>query len=187
MAPAMALGETIVLRRLALIVAAALLSTAGAARAEVTPERACAALAGEGLVMGPWTTGDDAFGQGVTVRNFRCLSEPLALPGGEGRFVTSINYYVEGRLHTRVETVRLVLNVHRAKTRAAGLKRFVALAEALFANLGLAPPAELAAALPEAKPGSWRSAYGTVRFEVWKSPIERLRLTLDLAPPRPGA
>ena len=179
-------------RGAALLMAALLLFGAAAARAEaaqaeVTPQRACAALAGEGLDMGPWTTNDDAFGERITVRNFRCLSEPLVIPGGEGRFVTAINYYVEGRLHTRVETIRLVLNVHRPKTRAAGLKRFVRLADALFARLGLEPPAGLDAALSQAKPESWRRDYGGVRFEVWKSPIERLRLTLDLAPARPGA
>jgi hypothetical protein len=175
-----------VLRRAALLAAALALGASGA-RAEVTPERACAALTGEGLDMGPWTTGDDAFGERVTIRNFRCLSEPLVIPGGEGRFVTSINYYVEGRLASRVETIRLVLNVHRRKTREAGLKRFVGLAEALFARLGLEPPAGLAEALRESEPRSWRAGYGGVRFEVWKAPIERLRLTLDLTPGRPGA
>ena len=176
----------------AALLAAALLSGAAPARAEgaeveVTPAQACAALSSEGLVMSPWATNDDAFGERVVVRNHRCLSEPLVIPGGEGRFVTTINYYVEGRLAERVETIRLVLNVHRPKTRAAGLERFVRLAEVLFAELGFEPPAELAAALSEAKPGSWRAGYGGVRFEVWKSPVERLRLTLDLGPARPGA
>ena len=177
-------------RRAAWLAAALLLSGAAAAQAavgEVTPAHACAALEGDGLAMGPWTTGDDAFGERITVRNFRCLSEPLVIPGGEGRFVTTINYYVEGRLHTRVETIRLVLNVHRPKTRAAGLERFVKLADALFAKLGLEPPPGLDVALERAQPASWRRDYGGVRFEIWKSPIERLRLTLDLAPGRPGA
>lgn len=173
------------LRRLAGLLAAALLWAAPAGAGEVTPQRACAALDAKGLPTSPWATADDAFGK-ITVRNYRCLSEPLPIWGGEGQFVTAINYYVEGRLRETVETIRLVLNVHRPKTRAEGVKRFSALAEALFANLGLAPPPELAAALPAARPGTWRRDYGEVRYEVWKSPIERLRLTIDLAPARRG-
>lgn len=164
--------------------ALAMQAASGAAQTgAVTPERACAALAAEGLATSPWATNDDAFG-GVVVRNYRCLSEPLPIHGGEGAFITAINYYVEGRLKERVETIRLVLNVHRPKTRAAGVRRFVQLAQRLFAKLDLDAPPELAAALPERRPATWRQDYGTVRFEVWEKPIQRLRLTIDLAPGR---
>ena len=73
----------------AALLGALLVAGGAAAQAEVTPAEACAALAGEGLEMGPWTTDDDAFGENIVVRNFRCLSEPLAIQGGEGRFITS--------------------------------------------------------------------------------------------------
>lgn len=173
-------------RRLFGLWAAALAMQAASAAAQtqaLTPERACAALAAHGLATSPWATNDDAFGN-VVVRNYRCLSEPLPVHGGEGAFITAINYYVEGRLRERVETIRLVLNVHRPKTRAAGVQRFAELAQSLFANLGLAAPADLAAAVPERRQATWRQDYGTVRFEVWDKPVERLRLTIDLVPGR---
>ena len=148
------------------------------------PQRICDALKPDGLPTGPWATNDDAF-QGVVIRNWRCLSEPLPIAGaGVGGFVTALNYFAEGRLRERVETIRLVLNVHQPATRAAGAARFAELAGAMFANLGLAAPPELADAVAAARAQTWRPAYGDVRFEVWRAPIERLRLTIDLSPGR---
>src|ERR1700754_2102985 len=64
----------------------------------IEPQRICDALAANGLATSPWATNDDAF-QGVNIRNWRCLSEPLTFPGaGSGGFVTAINYFAEGRL-----------------------------------------------------------------------------------------
>jgi hypothetical protein len=144
------------------------------------PARVCNALKAEGLPTSEWTAFDDAFGK-IMVRNYRCLSEPMPIRGGgEGRFITALNYFAEGRVRERVETIRLVLNVHAKATRAAGLDRFGRLSASLFANLGVAPPAGLAAAIREAQPGSWNSDYGTVRFEVWQEPVERLRLSINL-------
>lgn len=166
----------------ALAAAAAVPASAQDVAAE--PQRVCDALKQHGLATSPWATNDDAF-QGAAIRNWRCLSEPLPIPGaGGGGFVTALNYFAEGRLRERVETIRLVLNLHQPATRAAGAARFAELAGALFANLGLAAPLELAEALAAARPQAWRPAYGDVRFEVWRRPIERLRLTIDLSPGR---
>lgn len=160
--------------------AAGLGAPAGAADVALDPVRICDALKAEGLPTSQWTAFDDAFGN-VMVRNYRCLSEPLPIRGGgEGRFITALNYFAEGRVPQRVETIRLVLNVHAKGTRAAGVERLVKLSASLFGNLGAAPPAGLAAAIREAQPGSWSHEYGTVRFEVWQEPVERLRLSINL-------
>src|SRR5690606_35296825 len=135
-------GGTLMRRLAGLAAGALLVSAAAAAQVEGKPAQACAALEAEGLVMSPWSTNGDAVGE-VYVRNFRCLSEQLPVSGGRGRFITAINYYAEGRLKDRVETIRLVLNVHRPQTRAAGARRFAELTDALFDNLNLAPPDEL--------------------------------------------
>lgn len=149
------------------------------------PQRVCDALKADGLPTSAWSAHDDAF-QGVVVRNFRCLSEPLLVRGATeaGRYITALNYFAEGRLGTRVETIRLVLNVHAPATREAGRQRFGNLSDALFRNLGLASPPELAAALRDSREGNWQAAYGSVRLENWRSPIERVRLTINLSPPR---
>jgi len=144
------------------------------------PPRICGALTAQGLPTSTWSAVDDSFGS-VTVRNFRCLSEPLTIRGGgQGRFITSVNYFAEGRLVTRVETIRLVLNVHAKNTRQAGIERLLALSASLFGNLGSAPPPAMAAAIRDAQPGSWSHEFGTVRFEVWQEPVERLRLSINL-------
>jgi len=153
---------------------------APAAESALDPLRVCDALKAEGLPTSPWTAFDDAFGN-IVVRNYRCLSEPLTIRGGgEGRFITALNYFAEGRVPQRVETIRLVLNVHAKATRAAGIDRLVKLTASLFGSLGAPPPPALAAAIREAQPGSWNHDLGTVRFEVWQEPVERLRLSINI-------
>lgn len=173
---------------LALAAAAAVLcgvsaGVAAAADIAMSPQRVCDALQGDGLPTSTWTAFDDPF-DGIMVRNYRCLSEPLLIRGGGGRFITALNYFAEGRVVERVETIRLVLNVHAPATREAGRQRFSQLLTALFANLGLTPPAELAASLRDGRDGTWRAEYGTVRFENWRNPIERVRLSILLTPAR---
>jgi len=147
------------------------------------PQRVCNALQAEGMPTSTWTAFDDPF-EGIIVRNFRCLSEPLLIRGGGGRFITALNYFAEGRVTERVETIRLVLNVHQPATREPGRQRFSQLVSALFGNLGLTAPAELASAVRDGRDGIWRADYGTVRFENWKAPIERVRLSIILTPAR---
>jgi len=168
-----------------LAVALSLAATALAQDVSREPQRVCDALRADGLPTSTWTAHDDPF-NGVVVRSFRCLSEPLLVRGATeaGRYITALNYFAEGRLGTRVETIRLVLNVHAPGTREAGRNRFGHLAGSLFRNLGLVAPPELAAALHEKRAGLWQTEYGTVRLENWQSPIERVRLTINLSPPR---
>ena len=143
------------------------------------PRQVCDALKAEGLPTSTWTPFDDPF-SGVLVRSYRCISEPLAVRGGSDRFVTSLTYFAEGRLRERVETIRLVLNVHDPATREAGRQRFARVADRLLSSLEAVPPPELAVAIRDARPGNWPLAGAMLRFEIWQSPIERLRLTVDL-------
>lgn len=151
------------------------------------PRRVCDALAAEGLQAGPWTSYDDAFGN-IVVRNWRCLSQ--ALPIREGAtglpVVTSLNYFAEGRTRERVERVKLVLNVHDPGSRGPGKRKFIELAQALFRNLGLGLPEGLATALRDDAPGRFVTEWGSVRFDRWTAPIERLRLTLEATGHRPA-
>lgn len=163
----------------ALAATASIVPADGASPIASDPARVCNSLTAEGLPTSTWSIFNDDF-KGIVVRNYRCLSEPVPIRGGQhGSFITSINYFAEGRFRDRVETVKLVLNVHDTSTRDAGVKKFTGLVGALFANLDLAPPPALADSMRDGKQATWKQEYGLVRYEVWRSPIERLRLTIE--------
>src|SRR5271154_2370170 len=81
------------------------------------PDQLCSSLINEGLVPGRWGRTNQGF-EGTEFRAYNCLSPIVLIPGGSGgAFVTSINYFAEGRTNDRVEIVKLVLNVHDRKNR----------------------------------------------------------------------
>jgi hypothetical protein len=143
------------------------------------PKSVCEALNGEGLRGGQWRRDDEGF-EDTNFQAYKCLSEGLIIPGGgNGSFVTSMNYFAEGRTNDRVEIVKLVLNVHNRKTREAGRGKFVATSKALFRALAIEPPAALVAALEQSVAGVFPFDGGRIRFEVWSVPVERQRLTIE--------
>jgi hypothetical protein len=142
------------------------------------PKTVCQGLAGEGFKVGDWARSADGF-EGTQFTAYNCLSEPDVIQGGSGSFLTTLNFFAEGRTADRVEIVKLVLNIHDRKTRDAGRDKFLAAGKALFRVLGITPSAELLAALEHGRAGDFAVASGRVRFEVWTLPVERQRLTIE--------
>jgi hypothetical protein len=158
---------------------AAVGSPAEAADVFREPQRICNALAERGLPTHAWKLVSEIVDH-QQYRTFRCIAEPVPVGGARGaaRSMTTLSFFAEGRFAERVEQVKLVLNVHDEATRELGKKQLNELASALFQRLGLDQPAELAEAIEEARPGSFRQSYGSVTFESWRMPVERLRITL---------
>jgi hypothetical protein len=143
------------------------------------PMSVCEALAGEGLEAGQWRQDEEGF-EGTEFTSYKCLSPGLAIAGGRnGPFVTSINYFAEGRTNDRVEIVKLVLNVHDRKTRDAGRAKFLAASKALLHALRIDPPPLLLTALEQSRAGVFAFDGGRIRFDVWTIPVERQRLTIE--------
>jgi len=164
------------------LVALGLALAAGAASAEQArfpePKAVCKALSGEGFVSGSWRKDDQSF-EDTQFNAHKCLSESLIIPGGDGSFVTSLNYFAEGRTADHVEIVKLILNVHNRKTREAGRSKFLASSKMLLHALAISPPPALLAALDQSKAGTFPFAGGRIRYEVWPIPVERQRLTIE--------
>jgi hypothetical protein len=142
------------------------------------PERVCAALIGEGLVPGRWGRSNQGF-EGTEFTAYNCLSPIMLIQGGSGPFVTSINYFAEGRTNDKVEIVKLVLNVHDRRNRDAGRAKFIEAAKALLKALYINPSATFLQALQEPRNDVFAFDGGGVRFEVWTIPVERERLTVE--------
>ena len=156
---------------------------AGAAQAQSAdfdhPRTVCQGLAGEGFKVGPWAQSAGAF-EGTQFTAFNCISEPDVMPGNSASgFLTTLNFFAEGRTADRVEIVKLVLNVHDRKTRDTGRSKFIVTSKALFRVLGIAPSPEVLAALENGRAGDFATAFGRIRFEVWTVPVERQRLTIE--------
>ena len=130
------------------------------------------------LLRGTWREDEE----GVEDTNFlacKCLFEGFIIPGGNGAaFVTSVNYFAEGRTIDRVEIVKLVLNIHD-QTLDAGRKKCGDASKALLRAVQNKPPPALLAALHQSKAGVFRIEGGRIRYEVWSIPIERQRLTIE--------
>jgi hypothetical protein len=156
---------------------------AGAARAQSAafdnPKTVCQGLAGDGFKVGSWARSAEGF-EGTQFTAFNCLSEPQVIQGGsKSDFVTTLNFFAEGRTADRVEIVKLVLNVHDRKTRDAGRDKFLTASKTLFRMLGITPSADLTSALEHGRAGDFAVASGRIRFEVWTLPVERQRLTIE--------
>ena len=156
---------------------------AGAPRAQSAafdnPKTVCQSLAGDGFKVGSWGRSAEGF-EGTQFTAFNCLSEPQVIEGGgNSSFVTTLNFFAEGRTADRVEIVKLVLNVHDRKTRNAGRDKFIAVSKTLFRVLGITPSSDLTAALEHGRAGDFAVAFGRIRFEVWTLPVERQRLTIE--------
>jgi Family of unknown function (DUF6030) len=168
--------------RMQLFLALCLALVAGAAAAQparfTEPKAVCKALSGEGFVSGGWRKDDEGFEE-TNFLAYKCLSEGFIIPGSEGAFVTSLNYFAEGRTVDRVEIVKLVLNIHNRKTRNAGRDKFVQSGKVLLHALGIEPPAAFLAALEQSKAGVFPIEGGRIRYEVWSIPVERQRLTIE--------
>jgi Family of unknown function (DUF6030) len=143
------------------------------------PRSVCQGLAGEGFKVGDWGRGAEGF-EGTRFTAYSCLSEPDVVPGNTASgFLTTLNFFAEGRTADRVEIVKLVLNIHDRKTREAGRSKFLAASRALFRTLGIAPSSEITTALEQGHAGDFAAAFGRIRFEVWTVPVERQRLTIE--------
>lgn len=145
------------------------------------PESVCAALINEGLVPGRWGRTNQGF-EGTEFRAYNCLSPIMLIQGGNGGvFVTSINYFAEGRTNDRVEIVKLVLNVHDRTNRDAGRTKFIATAKALLTALNIHPTETFLLALQQPRNDTLAFDGGRISFEVWTVPVERERLTIESA------
>jgi hypothetical protein len=169
--------------RIQLLLALALAFVAGVAAAQPArlsePKAVCQALSGEGFTSGTWRKDEKGF-EDTNFLAYKCLSEGFIIPGGNGAaFVTSLNYFAEGRTIDRVEIVKLVLNVHNRQTRDAGRKKFIDASKAVLRALQINPPPALLAALDQSKAGLFPIEGGRIRYEVWSIPIERQRLTIE--------
>ena len=143
------------------------------------PASICQVLAKDGLPTSEWRRNSEGF-EGTLFNAYNCLSGSLIIAGGgNGPFVTSLNYFAEGRTNDRVEIVKLVLNVHDRKTRDAGRVKFIAASKTLLGALGVAPTATLFDALEKQHAGEFAFPDGRVRFEIWTTPAERQRLTIE--------
>ncbi len=143
------------------------------------PASICAALIGEGLVPGRWGRSNEGF-EGTEFSAYNCISPIMLIQGGNGGpFVTSINYFAEGRTNDKVEIIKLVLNVHDRTNRTAGRAKFVEATEALLKTLAISPSAAFLQALREAHADTFVFDGGRIRFEVWTIPVERERLTIE--------
>ena len=145
------------------------------------PQRVCAALIDEGFVPGRWSRSNRGF-EGTQFSAYNCLSPILLITGGNGGpFVTSMNYFAEGRTNDKVEIVKLVLNVHDRTNRDAGRAKFVATTKALLAALHIDPSAAFLQALQAPRSSTLIFDGGRASFEVWTVPVERERLTIESA------
>jgi hypothetical protein len=143
------------------------------------PSAVCQSLAGEGFKIGDWGRGSEGF-EGTQFTAYNCLSEPDVVPGNTASgFLTTLNFFAEGRTIDRVEIVKLVLNVHDRTTRDSGRSKFLTASKALFRVLGIAPSPAFMTALENGRAGDFAAAFGRVRFEVWTVPVERQRLTIE--------
>jgi hypothetical protein len=143
------------------------------------PEGVCGALINEGLVPGRWGRTNQGF-EGAEFRAYNCLSPIMLVPGGNGGvFVTSMNYFAEGRTNDRVEIVKLVLNVHDRTNRDAGRAKFIATSKALFKALDIRPTETFLQSLQQPHNDTLAFDGGRISFEVWTVPVERERLTIE--------
>jgi hypothetical protein len=178
-------GRGIVMQPKLLVALGALVSLAAARPSEAQrarfddPPSVCGALLRQGVDVGQWRRSGEDFDQ-TGFYAYACLSDPVVIQGsGNPPFVTSLNYFAEGRTIDRVEIVKLVLNVHDRKTRDAGRTKFVEASKALFGALAIDPPPALTAALEQSHAGEFPFSGGRIRFEVWSVPVERQRLTIE--------
>jgi hypothetical protein len=144
-----------------------------------TPKHVCSALDDQGVRGGIWKR-DNAGFEGTDFFAFKCISDPVLVQGAaNSSFFTTLNYFAEGRTVDHVEIVKLVLNIHDSKSRDQGRAQFTAMSAALLHALDIAPPPELTEAMRDVRAVDVPTAFGRIRFEVWKVPVERQRLTIE--------
>jgi hypothetical protein len=130
----------------------------------------CGALVSEGLSTRSWKYAEV---------EYQCITSyvDIGAPGPMG-LATNIAYYVTGTVASRANSIKIVVNMNNGSTRSAGRKRLVSAAKALFTNLRQQAPAGLMAAIQADKAFVSREPYGTVAYEIERSNIETLAVSI---------